>query len=393
MRRIRSSSASIATRSRARCRRSCSSSFSARSSSAALKQQDLFAPRRVADYLFEKDRLFAGLTLDAAEMGLYEQVASRLDVDPPKPDLVVYLQAPVETLLARIARRGIAYENSIDAAYLTRLNDAYARFFHEYDARAAADRQRRQHRSGAEPGGLRRAGGRDPAHAQGPHVLQPVAPRYYLSAVYTHLEQRDSTRPPVSLGTLAKMKRDGEKIACITCYDASFAVLCDNADVDLVLVGDSLGMVLQGHDTTVPVTMDDIVYHSQGGGARTAPALPGGRPAVRELPDPGSRAREFGAPHAGGRRRNGEAGERHRPARDRRVPRAARHRGVRAPGTEAAVGAQDRRLSRAGPRRRRRAAHARECARAGIRRRRHRAARVHSVRARQAHHRSRSKCR
>ena len=99
-----------------------------------LKQQDMFAPRRVADYLFEKDRLFAGLTLDAAEMALYEQVASRLAVDPPKPDLVVYLQAPVETLLQRIARRGIAYESGIDAAYLTRLNDAYARFFHEFDA-------------------------------------------------------------------------------------------------------------------------------------------------------------------------------------------------------------------------------------------------------------------
>ena len=98
-----------------------------------LKQQDLFAPRRVADYLFEKDRLFAALTLDQAEMALYEQVASRLAVDPPKPDLVVYLQAPVETLLQRIAKRGISYETGIDAAYLTRLNDAYARFFHEYD--------------------------------------------------------------------------------------------------------------------------------------------------------------------------------------------------------------------------------------------------------------------
>jgi deoxyadenosine/deoxycytidine kinase len=99
-----------------------------------LRQQDLFAPRRVADYLFEKDRLFASLTLDEAEMALYEQVASRLAVDPPKPDLVVYLQAPVETLLQRIARRGISYETSgIDAAYLARLNDAYARFFHEFD--------------------------------------------------------------------------------------------------------------------------------------------------------------------------------------------------------------------------------------------------------------------
>ena len=57
------------------------------------------------------------------------------------------------------------------------------------------------------------------------------------------------------------MKADGEKIASLTCYDASFAVLLDAADVDVVLVGDSLGMVIQGHDTTVPVTMDHMVYH------------------------------------------------------------------------------------------------------------------------------------
>jgi 3-methyl-2-oxobutanoate hydroxymethyltransferase len=79
--------------------------------------------------------------------------------------------------------------------------------------------------------------------------------------MYTHL-QRDVTRPPVTLATLARMKADGEKIACLTCYDASFAVLLDAADVDVVLVGDSLGMVIQGHDTTVPVTMDQVVYHS-----------------------------------------------------------------------------------------------------------------------------------
>ena len=79
--------------------------------------------------------------------------------------------------------------------------------------------------------------------------------------MYTHL-QRDASRPPVTLATLARMKADGEKIACLTCYDASFAVLLDSADVDVVLVGDSLGMVIQGHDTTVPVTMDHMVYHS-----------------------------------------------------------------------------------------------------------------------------------
>ena len=62
--------------------------------------------------------------------------------------------------------------------------------------------------------------------------------------MYTHLEQRDSTRPPVSLGTLDRMKREREKIACLTCYDASFAVLCDAADADLVLVGDCIWFVL-----------------------------------------------------------------------------------------------------------------------------------------------------
>jgi 3-methyl-2-oxobutanoate hydroxymethyltransferase len=79
--------------------------------------------------------------------------------------------------------------------------------------------------------------------------------------MYTHLQLRDSDRPPVTLATLARMKAEGKKITSLTCYDASFAVLLDEADVDVVLVGDSMGMVIQGHDTTVPVTMDDIVYH------------------------------------------------------------------------------------------------------------------------------------
>jgi len=79
--------------------------------------------------------------------------------------------------------------------------------------------------------------------------------------MYSHLQQ-DANRPPVTLATLQRMKADGEKIACLTCYDASFAVLLDTAGVDIVLVGDTLGMVIQGHDTTVPVTMDHMAYHS-----------------------------------------------------------------------------------------------------------------------------------
>ena len=101
---------------------------------AALKQQDLFTPTRVADYLLEKDRLFARVTLDEAEYALYEQLYARLDIQVPKPDLVVYLQAPVDVLLERIARRGVDYENYIDRGYLERLNEAYARFFHEFAA-------------------------------------------------------------------------------------------------------------------------------------------------------------------------------------------------------------------------------------------------------------------
>lgn len=100
----------------------------------AMRQGDMFQPVRVADYLMEKDRLFAELTLDAEELKLYEQVYSHLVVDAPIPDLVIYLQAPVDVLLKRIARRGIAYERRIDAGYLRRLSEAYARLFLYYEA-------------------------------------------------------------------------------------------------------------------------------------------------------------------------------------------------------------------------------------------------------------------
>ncbi len=99
-----------------------------------LRQQDMFAPVRVADYLLDKDRLFARITLDDQEYALYEQVYSRMALDAPRPDLVVFLQAPVEVLLERIARRGIRYERYIDADYLQKLVDAYTRYFHQYSS-------------------------------------------------------------------------------------------------------------------------------------------------------------------------------------------------------------------------------------------------------------------
>lgn len=97
-----------------------------------IHQSDLFAPVRISDFLIDKDRLFAELNLDANELNLYEQVAATLDLNPPVPDLVVYLQAPADVLRKRIAARGVPHEQLIDGDYLERLGEAYARFFYDY---------------------------------------------------------------------------------------------------------------------------------------------------------------------------------------------------------------------------------------------------------------------
>ena len=99
-----------------------------------MRQADMFRPVRVADFLIEKDRLFAELVLDAEELKLYEQVYEHVTIDAPVPDLVIYLQAPEDVLLKRIAKRGIRYERRIDASYLRRLSEAYTRMFHYYEA-------------------------------------------------------------------------------------------------------------------------------------------------------------------------------------------------------------------------------------------------------------------
>lgn len=98
-----------------------------------LRQSDLFQPLRVADFLIDKDPLFASVTLDKDELAIYQQVYQQLTIDAPKPDLVVYLQAPVTTLLQRIKGRGISAEQHIDGGYLEALNEAYTRFFHFYE--------------------------------------------------------------------------------------------------------------------------------------------------------------------------------------------------------------------------------------------------------------------
>ena len=99
----------------------------------ALNQADLFAPIRIADFHVFRDRLFAELNLDADELGLYHQIADKLDFDVPPPDLVIYLQASVDALMSRITGRGFEFERTMDRRYVERVADAYARFFYDYD--------------------------------------------------------------------------------------------------------------------------------------------------------------------------------------------------------------------------------------------------------------------
>ena len=100
----------------------------------ALRQPDMFATVRVGDFMIEKDRLFAELTLDPDELALYRRVYEQIAGEAVTPDLVVYLQAPVDVLLRRIAVRGIAYEDAMDPRYLERVATAYTHFFHQYEA-------------------------------------------------------------------------------------------------------------------------------------------------------------------------------------------------------------------------------------------------------------------
>jgi len=97
-----------------------------------LRQADMFKPAQISDFLIQKDRLFAEVTLNDAEFELYNQVYNKLVLDVPIPDLVIYLQAPVDVLIKRIFERGIAYEKRIDNIYLNKVCEAYISFFYHY---------------------------------------------------------------------------------------------------------------------------------------------------------------------------------------------------------------------------------------------------------------------
>lgn len=99
-----------------------------------LAQMNLFNSRTVSDYLFDKDVLFAQLNLSDDEFKLYQNIYQSLAPQAPAPDLVIYLQAPTNTLVERVRRRGHSYERSITDDYLARLGNSYGEFFHYYES-------------------------------------------------------------------------------------------------------------------------------------------------------------------------------------------------------------------------------------------------------------------
>ena len=99
-----------------------------------LAQGDLFRAGTVSDFLVDKDMLFARLNLDDDEFELYQKVYADLAPQAPTPDLVIYLQAPIDVLQERVKRRGVDFERGMDAGYLQRLANSYSEFFHRYEA-------------------------------------------------------------------------------------------------------------------------------------------------------------------------------------------------------------------------------------------------------------------
>lgn len=98
-----------------------------------LNQRDMFAKPIVADFFLEKDPIFARLNLDDEEYALYHQIYQHLHLNAPKPDLVIYLQTPLDALVERIEERNVSYEQDMSREYLERLSDAYSAYFHNYD--------------------------------------------------------------------------------------------------------------------------------------------------------------------------------------------------------------------------------------------------------------------
>ncbi len=291
---------------------------------AELKQLDLFRSAIVSDFLLEKDRLFARLTLADDELRLYEQVHAQL-----KPGTRGARSRDLPAGAARDpgrARRtgaAIRSKSGISESYLRALADSYTRFFHDYDA-APVLIVNTEHLNLVDRDEdfellLDRMG----SCAVGVNTSTSRLRRRHMS-VHPQPPQ-DSARKPVTLPRLREMRANGETIAMLTCYDASFARLLDANGVDCVLVGDSLGMVIQGRHGHPAGDARGMAYHTR--------CVARGLDAawlIADLP--------FGSYQAGpaqalaqrrradaGRREDGEARGRRMAGADGRLPRRARH--------------------------------------------------------------------
>ena len=140
-----------------------------------LTQVDMFREPTVSDFLLDKDPLFARLNLSDDEYALYDKVYRHLKPQTPTPDLVIYLQAPVDTLLARVRMRGVGFEQSIPDEYLARLADAYARYFYQYDEAPLAHHQQRAIEFRRQPGAPSHAARAREQHARAARILQSGA--------------------------------------------------------------------------------------------------------------------------------------------------------------------------------------------------------------------------
>src|ERR1051326_8335703 len=257
-----------------------------------LVQQDLFSQATVSDYLFAKDKIFASLTLNADELALYQQIYQLLDTRLPKPDLVVFLQARPDVLYKRLKKRDKSYERSVTLEYLTEVAQAYSQFFFHYDespllvvntseidfvasSRDLADLVREINNMGSgtqhyiplgsrylDRDGARRIRWLSRRRAVGLRVRDrrlnglPPGRKAFLFL-------GDAMAQKVTVPEIVKMKRAGQKITALTAYDYSFARILDDAGIDILLVGDSLGSVVQGQPSTLPVTLAEMLYHTR----------------------------------------------------------------------------------------------------------------------------------
>src|SRR3989338_9159131 len=263
----------------------------------------------LCDYLFEKDRIFAALTLTDEELKVYEQYYEYFRPQLRTPDLVIYLQATPAVLRKRMKKTAAASEREISDAYLEAVVEAYEHFFVRYTGSDLLVINTSEIDFVELHEDLRELLRRLSEPVKGTQYFLPLGPALFILflvasggvGVFNNHEGRHpakglypednmSTHPTpqgsgrqagsanngakkVTVPDIISKKTRGEKISCLTAYDYPTARLLDAAGVDISLVGDSLGMVVLGYENTLPVTMEEMLHHTRAARRGTARAL------------------------------------------------------------------------------------------------------------------------